>query len=576
MGLENQAQLIQQFNDNPNYVYRMNTDLFKRTDEDMIEYLKQLYLSIQKTMGVDAYFTIAVEDFQVVEDYATIKKILEKHQSYNIQKSVKLRGNTDNRYSFIDLKESDVKLLIVNLFTEAYDGKDRFETVLAVPRVVNNQYIMLNGNMRMMLYQLVDASTYNNQTSNAKNPMVVFKTNFQPIRIYRNTYMLKNIDGVEIPTINFECDVFSKSLPACEYIFAKMGLIRGIQFLGLDGLIWINNVPPMHYQDQYHIFQPKKGIPLYIAAPKVMFDNNHVLQAVVYTICLEASRKFMRYEEMNGNDIWLEALGRHFTLTEPRRKATSVLSSFEMIYDLMTRDITRLDECDMYDTYGILRWLLHEYSALVLKSNLDVYQKRIRTSEYIAYLIAFKLSKAVYALLDMGERVNTISIKKRILLPYDYLLGEIGKNSSIVVFHDTITDCDAFSAIRYTRNGPSAISEGNGNASMPVVYRYLHPTSLGVLDDSASGNSAPGIAGILCPLSRTYPGGYFKPNYKEPSEWRNTLLEQREKYVSEMHLKQVVDFRKRILEDSNVPELAIKDFILTQADKDRLIATANR
>lgn len=571
--IKNQAQLIQRFNNDPNYVYRVNTSFFQRDDNAIIYFLQQLYLSIQKRMGVDAYFTIRIDDFQVVEDYETIKKILEKYQATNIQKSVKLRGNTENRYSYIDLKESDVKLLIIQIHIEAYDGKDNFETVLAVPRVINNQYIMINGNLRLMMYQLVDASTYNNQTSDAKNPMVVFKTNFQPIRVYRNSYILRTIDDIEVETINFECDVFSKSLPACEYIFAHMGLIMGLQFLGLDGLVWIHTTPPMD-RERYYVFQPKKGTELYLAVPKMMFDCNPVLQSVIYTINLECSRKFMQYDIINTNIVWLEALGRHFTLTDPRKKATSVLSSFEMIYDLMTREMTRLNEDDMRDSYSILRWLMYEYNSLILKSNLDVYQKRIRTSEYIAYLIAPKLSKAVYALSDMGERVNTISIKKRILLPYDYILGEIGKQS-IVVFNDIITDCDSFAAIKYSRNGPSAISESNGNASMPMIYRYLHPTSLGVLDDSASGNSAPGIAGILCPLSNIYPGGYFKPNYQEPSEWRNVLEKQREKYA-ETFKQQALNFRLRILEDSNVPEMKIKDFILTNEDRVRLLATANR
>ena len=571
--IKNQAQLIQRFNDDPQYVHRMNTIFFQRSDEEILYFLKQLYLSIQKTMGVDAYFTIKVEGFEVIEDYETVKLLLDKHQAQNIQKSVKLRGNTENRYSHIDLKESDVKLLLTSFYIEAYDGDERFQSMLAVPRVINNQYIIINGNVRMMMYQLVDASTYNNQTSNAKNPMVVFKTNFQPIRVYRNTYIMHTITDESIETINFECDVFSKSLPACEYIFAKMGLLMGLAFFGLDNILWINTVLPRE-PEKYYIFQPKKGVELFVAVPRMMFDCNHVLQSIVYTICLECSRKFMTYQDINSVDIWLEALGRHFTLTDPRRKATSVLSSFEMIYDLMTREMTRLEENDMRDSYSILRWIMYEYQALILKSNLDVYQKRVRTSEYIAYLIAPKLSKAVYALSDMGERVNTISIKKRILLPYDYLLGEIGKQS-IVVFNDTITDCDSFAAIRYSRNGPSAISEGNGNASMPMIYRYLHPTSLGVLDDCASGNSAPGIAGILCPLSQTYAGGYFKPDYKEPSRWRQVLMEQREKYEATLK-KQAVDFRSKILEDSIVPELQIKDFVLTQADKDRLIATANR
>lgn len=572
----NQQLFIQQYSSNPNHVFMMNPDLFKRDDNEIIYYIEQLYLSIQKQMGVNAYFTIEIEGFEVVDDYETVKEELQKHQEKAINKSVKLRGITENRYSFIDLKESDVKLLRIRMRIEAYDGEERIETVLAIPRIVNGQYLVLNGNVRLMMIQLVDASTYNNQTSNAKNPMVVFKTNFQPIRVYRNSYKLTTITNEEITCMSFDCDVFSKSLPACEYIFARMGLIRGLQFFGLDGLIYIGTEPPIINPELMYIFQPKKTNPvLYIAVPRILFDANHVLQHITFTLVTECTRKFMQFSNMYSNNTWLEALGRHFTLTDPRKKATSVLSSFEMIYDLMTREVTRLDECDMKDTYSILRWILYEYNALVVKSNLDVYSKRIRTSEYAAYLIAPKLSKAVYALSDMGERANTIAIKKRILLPYDFLLSEIGKQS-IVVFNDIITDCDSFAAIRYSRNGPSAISEGNSNASMPMVYRYLHPTSLGVLDDCASGNSAPGIAGILCPLSQVYPGGYFKPNYKEPSDWRRVLEEQINQYKAQISLKEAAVFRNRILEDSYVEELKIKDFQISEEDKQRLLATANK
>ena len=534
-----------------------------------------LYLSIQKTMGYDAYFTIKINGFTVIEDYDTVRQILSKYQEAAIKKSVKLRGATENRFNFIDLRESDVKILVIEIFIEAYDGREIIESVLAIPRVVNGQYINLNGNTKQMMLQLVDASTYNNQTSNAKNPMVVFKTQFQPIKVYRNTYKLHTVSNEDIDCVNYDCDVFSKSLPACEYIFARMGLIRGLQFLGLDGAVWIHTTPPSTNPESYYIFQPKNGVEFFVACPRFLYDANPVLQHVIYTLVIEGSRKFMCYENINSQDTWLEALGRHFSLATPRSKACSVLSSFEMVYDLVTREITRLDPEDMTDSYTILRWIIYEYAALIIKSNLDVYAKRVRCGEYAAYLAAPKLSKAVYTLSDMGDRVNLASIKKRIILPYDYLISELGKES-IVVFNDTITDCDSFSAIRYSRNGPSAINEGNSNASMPVVYRYLHPTSLGVLDDCASGNSAPGVAGVLAGLCKTYKGGYFDPNYKEPSNWRAVVLQQWDQYDKERTTKEAVDFRRKILEQSYVPEMQIKDFAISEEDRARLLATANR
>lgn len=573
----NQQAFIQRYSSDPRHVYMMNPKFFQRDEDEIIYYLEQLYLSIQKTMGVNAYFGIKIERFDVIDDYETVKKTLEGHQENAIKKSVKLRGIAENRYSFIDLKESDIKLLVVQMRIDAYDGYENVETVLAVPRVIDGQYLILNGTVRVMMMQLVDASTYNNQTSNTKNPMVVFKTNFQPIKVYRNTYKLHTITNEDVECMSFDCDVFSKSLPACEYIFARMGLLRGLQFFGVDGFVYITSEAPKDNQERYYIFQPKKGTSsLYIWVPRMLFDSNPVLQHIIYTITMGCTHKFMTLSNIGSNNTWLESLGRHFTLTDPRKKAISVLSSFEMIYDLMTKEITRLDECDMKDTYTILRWILYEYNALIIKSNLDVYSKRVRTSEYIAYLIAPKLSKAIYALSDMGERVNLASIKKRILLSYDFLLSELGKQTSIIEFCDIITDCDSFGALQYSRNGPSAISEGNSNASMPIVYRYLHPSSLGVLDDCASGNSAPGIAGVVCPLSQVYPGGYFNPDYKEPSEWRNILKQQINQYQETFALKEIVDFKNRILEDSYVKEMQIKDFYLTEEDKQRLLATANR
>lgn len=74
-------------------------------------------------MGVNAYFTIRIDDFKVIEDYDTIRQILSKYQDAAIRKSVKLRGAVDNRFNYIDLKESDLKIIVGELYIEAYDGE---------------------------------------------------------------------------------------------------------------------------------------------------------------------------------------------------------------------------------------------------------------------------------------------------------------------------------------------------------------------------------------------------------------------------------------------------------------------
>lgn len=572
----NQREFIANFNNNPKHRFSFNPDLFERSDDKIIYYLKLIYRSIQRTMGVDSFFTLKVENFEVIEDYNKIRELLSIYLENLINKSTKLKGSIDNKYNFIDLKSTDIKLLVTTLLLEAYDGKELIDCIIAVPRITNKFFFHINNHYIYGMHQLVDASTYNNQTSKAKTPLVTFKCIFPPINVFRNNVSYEDIDGNKIDMITYDIDVFKKSVPACEYLIASMGLYNTLNFLGLSEIIYIGTQPPIP-KDEFYIFLPKKSFGIYVAAPKSIFDCNYVVQHVIATLCLEFSKKFADINNMFTKDTWLEVLGKHFSLSSPRMKAISVLTSLESTYDLITKENTRLPEEDKKDVYCIIRWLIYEYSALIRKDNLDVSLKRIRFEEYIAGLIAPKLAKAIYALSDMGEKVNLINIKKRINIPYNYLIDELVKQS-IVVFTDTITDNNSFCAIKMSRNGPSAISEKNDNASLPVSYRYLHISSLGLLDDSASGNSAPGISGMLCPLTKIYPGGYFlsEEKFMEPDTWREELLKQIEVVRQNTARKEVAKLKEIISNQTKFEELNIKDFKLDEEQKLYLIETANR
>lgn len=580
MAITNQKEFIAKFNNDPTTHYNLNEEFFKRSDEKIIYYLKLIYKSIQRTMGVNSYFTIEVRNFEVVEDYNQIREILSKYQEILINKSTKLKGAIDNRYNYIDLKLSNLKLLIITFYIEAYDGKELIESLIAVPRVVNKFYFKINNNYLFAMHQLVSASTYNNQTSsNAKSPLIVMKNIFPPINIFRNKASYEDINGNNINMITYEVDIFRKSVPACEYLFAHMSLNKGLAFLGLDGVfLFTSKIPKYINHSKYYIFSPKKERNLFIILPKYLLDSNYVIQHVTAALNLELSKKYITLDNLFSQNTWLETLGRHFSISTFREKAISVLTSLESMYDLITYENTRLDYEDKKDVYSIIRWLIYEYSALTLKDNLDVSIKRIRVEEYIAGLIAPKISKNIYSLSDMGEKVSLDQIKRRINIPYDYLINEISKQS-IIVYNDIINDCDSLIPLKISRNGPSSISEKNGNAALPMAFRLLHISSLGIMDDSASGNSAPGISGIISPLGKIYyPGGYFLPEdkFKEPNTWRQVLFSQLENVRNTLGKKEIVEFKTKILEESNTEYLRINDFKLSEADKRRLIATANR
>ena len=536
-----------------------NKQLFTRSDEEIAKHLINIIRSAQREMSVSGYFTIRVEDIQIIEDYNEVNKILQKYQENNINKSSKLKGVTDNRYDFIDLKESDLKLLIVTYYVEAYDGKEKFDVIIAYPRVIDKFYFRINGNIRSSMYQIVDACTYNNGTSSSKKAMTVFKTIFQPIRVFRNLTTQNTIDGEEIPLVTYDADIFKKSVEMSKYIFAKMGLIKGMQFLGLDGIIRLSDKLPENREYEY-VFLPKKSSKIHIIVPKIMLQKSLLVQHVTNTLCSEFTRKFAVFPDIYSREYWLDALGRHFNLATPRDKGISVLNSLEFIYDISTREQIRLPECEKRDIYSIIRWVINEFSALFRKSNLDSSIKRIRCGEYIASLYAPKLSKGIYRLSDMGDKVDIRAIKRALQIDPMHLISEITK-SSLVNFRDMMTDNDSYLALKYTYKGVSGIGE-SGSSAIPDIYKYIHVSNLGIVDLDSSSPSDPGVSGCIVPLLKLYDNNYFTSFSSEPCNWRQELEKLRDEYMNQVERKQVIEFKNSfILDDSEVPELKIKQKI---------------
>lgn len=550
--LVNQRQFIHDFSKKHRPPF--TKQLFQRSDEEIVMHLKRILKSAEREMSVSGMFTIRIESFKIVDDYNEVHSILRNIQEHTIQHSSKLKGIVDNKYDFVDLRGSDLKLLIVTYYIEAMDGREMFDVIIAYPRVIDKFYFRINGNIRAALYQIVDASTYNNGTSNSKKPMTVFKTIFQPIRIYRNLTTLNTVEGEELPIVTYDAVIFKKSVEMVKYIFAKMGLIRGLQFMGVDGVIEVLDEQPKP-DPNYYVFLPKKSSNIYIRVPKYILQNNLMVQHITHTLCYEFTRKFAVLPFIFYREYWLDALGRHFNLATPRDKSLSVLTSLEFVYDKTTKELLRLPEVEKQDIYTVFRWIINEFSALSRKSNLDTSIKRIRCGEYIAALYAPRLSKGIYRLSDLGEKVTIKDLKRALITDPMYLINEITR-CSLVNFRDIITDNDSYLAIKYSYKGPAGIGE-SGSSSIPDIYKYVHVTNLGIVDLDSSSPSDPGVSGCVVPLVTLYDNGYFT-DFQEPCNWRAELDKLYAEYMKKVEKKQVVEFKQKILDISSVPELKLR------------------
>lgn len=526
-----QRELIHNFNDK--YRPKFNQEIFTRSDDELIEAIRSVIYSCER----DSSFTIKVTNFQVIDDYDDVNHILWEYEDGILNKGKKSEDGKggykakDNQYNFINLKDSDLKIIKVDYFIQIFEKKnglvsDNITVYIAIPRIVDGFYFRLNGNMYSAMYQIVDASTYNNSAAkNAKKQSITFKTIFMPIRVYRYMNVLKDINGSAIPCTYFVANMFKKFLLLMKYIIAKMGFYESMKFLGVKGVYFTKSFKEFSAEDNY-IFPVKDA---YIIVNKLMYDSIQVIQSFVYTLyTVYNTTKDISFSDVFTQNAWIKSLGFEFTTKDfdsIHEKGYNILGSLEFIYDELTRRDLKLSDEDKSDVYRVLRWMMYEFNALRQKDNLDISTKKIRWAEYIASYYASKLATGIYRISDKGDKADLTTIKKAIQISPMYLINSISK-CQLVNYKDCVNDLDAITALKYTYKGVSGIGE-KANA-ISNAYRSIHPSHLGRVDIDSSSNSDPGISGTICPLAKLYDKHFIE--YNEPSTWENDLAKVIDKY----------------------------------------------
>lgn len=544
----NQLALIHDYNDK--YRKKFNPDLFADSDEGIIEELKKVVLSCQR----ESFFTIKVEGFEVIEDYETICQMMYEHEE-----KFKYR-NKENPYAYINLKDSDIRLLVVNYYIAIKDQSEHIKVLIATPRTVDRYYFRIAGNTYSALWQIVDASTYNSSTSSSKKHSVTLKTMFMPIRIYRYTTNHKNslkdfYTGEEVKCTFYTSYIFKKSLPVMKYILAKFGYYGTARFLHLDLLNIHSDCPPK--DDDMYVFN---RFNIWISVPKAIFDKDQVMQSFVYTI-YNCVSKNTSYTEIFNVKYWLVSLASEFNNTT-EEKGYSILGSFEFIYDLSTKYTLRLPDEVKKDIYCVIKWIIGEFNNLKIKDNLNVSIKRIRRAEYIASLYAMKLSKAIYWLSDMGKKADIDQMKKAIAIAPMHLINAIS-SCQLINYRNFVGDLDAMVALKFTYKGISGIGEKNN--SMPNTYRAVNPSHVGKVDLDASSAGDPGASGMLVPRVKVYEDGYFS-DFTEPNTWEDKFVETISTYKALKGYREALVASDKILNISKDDDIALVESNITTVE----------
>lgn len=542
----NQNEFIRNFNDE--HREKFNPLFFYRSDDDIISELQKVILSCQRYK----HFLIKVESFEVKEGY---EEILEELRINEMNRNPK---DKDNRYNYISLKDSEIKLLIVNYYIRVYDDKPdnqenskRLRVLIEVPRIVDKYYFKIFGNIYSSMFQVVDGSTYNNTSSNSKSQSVVLKTMFMSIRLYRYKKHIDTVNYGTIPCTFFLSRIFNKPVLLMSYLLARFGIYNLTEALKVIDFRVSDKYDPELEKDRYVV----KKHNLYLSLPIYIYENDQVAQSLLYTVCMGITKDATMLNVFT-KEYWVKTLGGSFG-NRTEQKGASILDSLESVYDLATQSAIRLPYEDKKDIYRVLIWAIREFSALRQKDIFDIAFKRLRFPEYIAALYAMKVSSGIFRIADFGN-LTVDQIVKSINIYPDYLLRQITKDS-LINYKNLVSDADALYALKFTYKGVSGIGEDatNRGSSVPPAFRRVHPSHLGRVDLDTSSATDPGLSGMLCPLADIYDNSFS--DYKEPNTWREKSDELLRNYRELMGYKEALEFKKDVGFEIDNSRLALID-----------------
>ena len=523
----NQSQLMRQYNET--HRAEFNPELFERDNEEIVEAIRAVVESCQR----DKYYTLKLLSFEAIYDYEEIYNTLRDHE----EKKKKKNSKIDNRYDFINIRDTDMILVKIEwlvrhngierrddngVTVEVVNPEQVLEVLIALPRFVKKYYFRLAGNYYSTIFQIVDGSTYNNSTaSQSKVDTVTMKTMFMPIRIFRSSNSFIDVrTKEEIKAIEYQSIIFNNIVNVIYYILAAYGMYGTMQFLEIN-CINITREPVL--REDYYCFE-KNGI--YISCPKFMFDADAVVQSFVATI-IDGMMKEIDINNLFDQRYWLKNLGMAFK-NASIDKGLFVLDSIDGIYDNITREDLHLPMKDKENIYCILRWLIREFSNLRIKENTDVRTKRIRIADYIAAVYANKLNKGIHRISDLGTRVTLKNAIQAVNIAPMFVMNNISTMSNLVSYRDLVNDLESLTALKYTYKGISGL--GEDGTSIQPVYRYVDPSHIGILDMDASSASDPGMSGMICPMAKLYGDDKSFSEYDEPNEWRDNFKQYNDEY----------------------------------------------
>lgn len=501
-------------NSNPNKD-RLNYGLINKTyDKPLIEYINDSAKSLEVIKNIEFLGSRFVE----YESDIDMSKYERRRKSKD-----KKKNKQEIKYMSID--DSRVAELILK-FRITYKGEvEIIEKPILIPMPDEYGYYQIKGKRYILMYQLVDASTYVNKNS------VVLKS-IMPIFMTRKAFSKKDTEGNEWTCPVFTTRVFKNDIVIMYFYFAKLG-IKALNYFMVHQFVSFSE--EKKDTENYIYFQISSGF--YLKINREVFRESQYVRSVAFMILAICNTK-VNATNINSKVFWIEKIGNIFSVsTNHYEKGKNILVFFDRMLDETTRSNLRIDPRYKRSMYSILLYMFQNFNELKKKDNMDMENKRLRDSEYITSLLNRELSKRILPVVNSGKKLSKEKIKDIFKFSGKILIDQL-YNSGLFRYDDQVNDMDFFQKLKYTVKGPNS-QGGQNSQSISSAIRGLHPSMIGRIDLNVVGTSDPGTGGVLTPFCET--DGLYFSSKGEPQAGQFNVEKQNAKFDEKINERDVID-----------------------------------
>ena len=482
---------------------------------------KELYLYVYETIkSLEVFDSIKILGYEYKDKANDIK--LNDYQRTRIQTSKKVQ---DEPIEVMHMAESRCGELTIHyelsIDVKQEDGSTKlmskkYSKNILIPIKDDDGYYMLKGKRYILMYQLVDSTTYS--TSNS----VVLKS-IMPITCKRKSKVIYDVDRNPYTVPIYFTNIFKNEINMLLLFFAKMGFLESLIYLSVDKVITLSTTLGDDL-DRYVYFKISQDT--FIKANKFAFDECVEVRSIVGML-LDSVNNRANIENIVDKNFWLEKLGHQPNIQQPafkRAKAKNLLLSVDRMMDMTTRRVLNISADHKDSMYSALRWMFMNYNDLKSKRIMDITNKRLRDNEYIASLMTRELSNTLYRIMSKVRKPqsrNLNTLEELFSFRGDILINNL-YNSGLFKFDDVVNDMDFWNKLKYTIKGPNS-QGGSSGKTIATCQRGIDPSFVGRIDLNVVGNSDPGATGILTPFIKTH--GLNISDKKEPESKQFELLQ---------------------------------------------------